>query len=221
VSKYPGANQVNAGGVKKTVGGVTGGVNKTVGGVTGGANRAVGGVTGGVVGGGQKALGNGVNTTRSTVGGATGQANKTLRGVTGGVNKTLGGVTGQASDPLGLGGVTGQVNKKVGGATSQANKTLGGVTGGANKALGGVTGGLSSVTSSAYPSSAPKAAVRPGQPKPFTPPVNNRPAAPAGKPAYPGQGSRTPVQNQSQRLKPLPRLGPQVGGGKEMTHLAF
>lgn len=40
-----------------------------------------------------------------------------------------------------------------------------------------------------------------------------------GKPAYPGQGSRVPVQNQ--KMKALPRLGSQVKPGQEMKHLAI
>lgn len=63
-----------------------------------------------------------------------------------------------------------------------------------------------------YPSEK-KTVVRPGQPKPFTPPVEQK------KKAYPGQGSRTPVQNQKPKYKPLPRLGPQVGKGETMSHL--
>jgi hypothetical protein len=70
-----------------------------------------------------------------------------------------------------------------------------------------------------------KSAVKPGQPKPFTPPVEQKKPA-GGNKAYPGtntvpgQGGRVPVQNQKQRLKPLPRLGPQIGEGQKMTHLA-
>jgi len=58
-----------------------------------------------------------------------------------------------------------------------------------------------------------KSVLRHGLPKPFTPPVEQK------KTAYPGQGSRTPVQNQKPRYKPLPRLGAQVGKGETVSHL--
>jgi hypothetical protein len=125
-------------------------------------------------------------------------------------------------------------------------KTLGGVVGGGQKALTGATSSLKNPTAkpayptsntrsnslpkpygnNSFPTSEKKTIVKPGQPKPFTPPVEQKKATDAGKKAYPGtntipgQGSRVPVQNQKQRLKPLPRLGPQIGEGQKMTHLA-
>jgi len=71
-----------------------------------------------------------------------------------------------------------------------------------------------------------KSVVKPGQPKPFTPPTEQKKSngGDVGKKAYPGtntlpgQGKRVPVQNQ--KMKALPRLGPQVGRGEKMVHLA-
>ncbi|KAH8727850.1 hypothetical protein GQ44DRAFT_610346 [Phaeosphaeriaceae sp. PMI808] len=68
-----------------------------------------------------------------------------------------------------------------------------------------------------FSSSNKKTAVKPGQPKPFTPPVEQKKAYPGTNTPI-GRGNKVPVQNQ--RLKPLPRLGPQIGGGEKMTHLA-
>jgi len=68
-----------------------------------------------------------------------------------------------------------------------------------------------------------KTAVKPGQPKPFTLPGDQKKVGATEKKPYPGtntlpgQGSRVPVQKQ--RLKALPRMGPQVGQGQTMTHL--
>ncbi|CAO2654282.1 Nn.00g110150.m01.CDS01 [Neocucurbitaria sp. VM-36] len=72
-------------------------------------------------------------------------------------------------------------------------------------------------------SSEKKTAVRPGQIRPFVPPTENK--KPDPKKAYPGtntlpgQGKRVPVQQQ--RPKGLPTLGPQVGEGQKMQHLAI
>jgi hypothetical protein len=156
------------------------------------------------------------NTANKALGGVVGGGQKALGGVSGNVNKTLGGVANNTPKPLS--GVTNTATKSLSGVTN-------GVTGGANKALGGLPKPYAP-SSSPYPSSAPKSAVKPGQVKPFTPPVQQKkPEIPGAKKAYPGttqlpgQGSRTPVQNQ--RLKPLPRLGPQVGAGKEMNFLSM
>jgi hypothetical protein len=137
-----------------------------------------------------------------------------------------------------------------GGATKSLGGVTGGVVGGGQKALTGATSSLKNpITkpgaasrpypagntrsnslpkpygSGSFPSSEKKTVVKPGQPKPFTPPVEQKkPGTDTGKKSYPGtntipgKGSRVPVQNQ--RLKPLPRLGPQIGQGQTMTHLA-
>jgi hypothetical protein len=145
--------------------------------------------------------------------------------------------------------------KAIGGSVGAARSTAGSVAGGATKSLGGVTGGVvgggqkaaSSLNktplskpsyptrtnslpkpygTNSFPSSEKKSVVKPGQPKPFTPPVEQKKPIDAGKKAYPGTttipgaGSRVPVQNQKPRYKPLPRLGPQIGEGQKMTHLA-
>jgi hypothetical protein len=228
VSKYPGANQVGGakkaatGGAKSTVGGVTGGVvggvghaRNTVGGVAGGANRALGGVTG--------------NATK-TIGGVTGGANKALGGVTGGVvgggQKALGGVTGNANRALG--GVTGNANSALGGVTGGANRAIGGVVGGGQKALGGATSTLSGASKPSYPTSATRSNSLPKPYNPnaypssapktgYTPPAALKKAAGAAQKAYPGTNAVPgAVQNQTQRLKPLPRMGAQVAQGQEM-----
>jgi hypothetical protein len=198
-SKYPGRSQANGatGTAKKAVTGSVNGVGRTAGGVTGGATKAIGGVTGG--------------------------ATKTLGGVAGGATRTLGGVTGGATNAIG--GVTGGSQKALTGATSSfkgptsapaPNKTLPKPYPNAN--------GLSKPNSgNAFPSSGSKTAVKPGQPKPFVPPVEQK--KPNAKKPYPGtntlpgQGSRTPVQQQ--RLKPLPRMAPQVEQGQKMQHIAI
>jgi len=158
------------------------------------------------------------------------------------------------STPLGANKYPGgnQVNgakKAVTGGANSARSTIGSVTGGATKTLGGVTGGVAGGAGNArkslpkpFPNSTnslpkpyntsafgaasdrPKTAVKPGQPKPFVPPTEQKKSGDAAKKPYPGtntlpgQGSKVPVQNQ--RLKPLPRLGPQVKQGQQMTHLA-
>jgi hypothetical protein len=135
---------------------------------------------------------------------------------------------------------TGMAKTTVGSMTGGATKPLGSVTGGATKTLGGVgqkalpkpypstrSNSLPKPYNSTIPlsSSEKRSIVRPGQPKPFTPPVAQK-KPDVGKKAYPGtntipgQGSRVPVQNQKQRLKPLPRMGAQVGEGQKMVHLA-
>ncbi|OAL52094.1 hypothetical protein IQ07DRAFT_586431 [Pyrenochaeta sp. DS3sAY3a] len=115
----------------------------------------------------------------------------------------------------------------VNGATSTAKKTLGGAqrsippfkgpastTGSATKSL---PKPFPSNTSGARPfgGSEKKTAVTAGRPKAFVPPVEKKAAE---KKAYPGQGSRVPVQQQ--KMKALPRLGPQVGEGQKMMHIA-
>ncbi|KAH5426216.1 hypothetical protein HBI46_044310 [Parastagonospora nodorum] len=102
--------------------------------------------------------------------------------------------------------------KKAVGTSTNTAKNLGGGT--AQKATSSFK---PPARSTSLPRSYPadkKTVVKPGQPKPFTPPVEQK------KRAYPGQGSRTPVQNQKPKYTPLPRLGPQVGKGETMSHLA-
>ncbi|KAF1848433.1 uncharacterized protein K460DRAFT_414989 [Cucurbitaria berberidis CBS 394.84] len=159
---------------------------------------------------------------KSQVGGATGTAKKAVTGGINGAKSTVGGVTG--------------------GAVGGASKVTGGVVGGAQRSIPPFKGPTSTSapnktlpkpypngnnlpkpnSSNAFPSSEKKSAVRPGQIKPFVPPTENKKAD--SKPAYPGtktlpgQGSRVPVQNQ--RPKGLPTLGPQVGQGQKMQHIA-
>jgi hypothetical protein len=99
------------------------------------------------------------------------------------------------------------------GSTSAPNKTL-------PKPYPNANGLPLSNNAPAYPS-AKKAPVKYGMPKPFTPPVETK--KPDAKKPYPGtntlpgQAPKVPVQNQ--RLKPLPRLGPQVGQGEKMNFI--
>jgi hypothetical protein len=141
----------------------------------------------------------------------------TARSTTGGVTKPLGGVTG---------GVVGGGQKALGGAASSIkgpiSKPSYPTSNTRSNSLPRPYGGGGN---NAFPSSDKKTVVKPGQPKPFTPPVEQKKqAANTAKKAYPGtntipgQGSKVPVQNQ--RAKPLPRLGPQIGQGQKMTHLA-
>jgi hypothetical protein len=163
-----------------------------------------------------------------------------------GVSRSVG------ATPLGANKYPGanQVNgakKAVTAGTGTARSTVGSATGGATKVLGGATKPLGAVGQKALPKAYPgarsnslpkpynsttpfsssekKSAVKPGQPKPFAPPVAQK-KPDVGKKAYPGtnsipgQGSKVPVQNQKQRLKPLPRMGAQVGEGQKMVHLA-
>ncbi|KAH7091053.1 hypothetical protein FB567DRAFT_464036 [Paraphoma chrysanthemicola] len=142
------------------------------------------------------------------------------------------------------------VTSSMGTAKSTIGGVTGGVVGGGSRALNGAASSFKPAASKAaanapkpYPASAmrsnslprpyssspypseKKTVVRPGQPKPFTPPSEQKKATNDGKKPYPGtnqipgQGSRVPVQNQKQKLKPLPRLGPQVGQGQTMTHI--
>lgn len=172
------------------------------------------------------------------VNGAVGGAKKTV----GGVNKTVGGVTGGASRVTG--GVVGRANSTAGTVTNNATKATGGLIGGGQKAIGGATKSIppfkgpgatptpnktlpkafpdtNSIPKPAYPGPK-KAVVKPGQPKPFTPPIEQK--KPDPKKAYPGTNtlpgtSRTPVQQH--KLKPLPTLGSQVKSGQTMKHLAI
>jgi hypothetical protein len=164
-----------------------------------GANRYPGGAQ---VNGARKAVTGSVGTARSTAGSLA----KPLGGVTGGVvgggQKALTGATSSIKGPI-----------------SRPNPTANIRSNSLPKPYGG--------GNNAFPSSDKKTIVRPGQPKPFTPPVEQKkPAANTAKKAYPGtntipgQGSRVPVQNQKPKAKPMPRLGPQIGQGQTMTHLA-
>jgi hypothetical protein len=155
--------------------------------------------------------GNQVNGAKKAVTGSLG----TARSTAGGVAKPLGGVTG---------GVVGGGQKALTGASSSIKGPISKPYPTSNtrsNSLPRPYGG----GNNAFPSSDKKTIVKPGQPKPFTPPVEQKkPAANTAKKAYPGtntivgQGSKVPVQNQ--RAKPLPRLGPQIGAGQKMTHLA-
>jgi hypothetical protein len=176
------------------------------------------------------------------VNGAVGGAKKTVGGTVGGVNKTVGGVTGGASRVTG--GVIGRANSTVGNVTNNATKVTGGLVGGGQKAIGGATKSIppfkgpgatpspnkalpkafpdtNSIPKPAYPTNK-KAAVKPGQPKPFTPPIEQK--KPDPKKAYPGTNtlpgtSTTPVRQQ--KYKPLPKSAPQVGQGQTMMHIAI
>lgn len=184
----------------------TTGASKSVGPKPLGANKYPGGNQ---VNGAKKAVTGGVGTAKSTVGGVTGGATKSLGGVTGGV---VGGgqkaFTGPTSSIKG-----GPISKP--GNAPKPYPTSNTRSNSLPKPYGG----------NSFPSSDKKSVVKPGQPKPFTPPVEQKkPGADAGKKAYPGtntipgQGKRVPVQNQ--KMKALPRLGPQIGQGQKMTHLA-
>jgi hypothetical protein len=177
-----------------------------------GANKYPGGNQ---VNGAKKAVTSSVGTAKSTVGGVTG-------GVVGGGQKALGGVTGGA-----VGSGSRVLN---GGASSFKPATSKPATNAPRSYPTSATRSNSlpkPYSSNPYSSSEKKTIVRPGQPKPFTPPTEQKKVTEPGKKAYPGtnqipgQGSRVPVQNQKQRLKPLPRLGPQVGQGQTMTHIAI
>jgi hypothetical protein len=193
-------------------------VNKTVGGVTNNASR----VTGGVVGGGQRALGGVTGNASKVTGGVVGRANSTAGGLIGGGTKALGGVTG---------GVVGGGQKALGGVTNSATKSIPPFKGPSSTPVPNKTfpkpypnaNGLPKPNNApAYPGSDRKAPVKPGMPKPFTPPIETKKLD--TKKPYPGTStlpgqSKVPVQNQ--RLKPLPRLAPQVGQGQSMTHIAI
>ncbi|KAI4931738.1 hypothetical protein J4E85_004334 [Alternaria conjuncta] len=165
------------------------------------------------------------------VNGAVGGAKKTVGGTVGGLNKTVGGVTGNASKATGS--VIGRANSTVGSVTNTTTKATSGLVGSGQRAIGGATKSIppfkgpgatpsaNGLPKPAYPTTK-KAAVKPGQPKPFTPPTEQK--KPDPKKAYPGTNtlpgtSRTPVQQQ--RLKPLPKAAPQIGQGQTMSHLAI
>lgn len=156
------------------------------------------------VGGMKKAITNGANTTRSTAGSVTGGAKKSIGGVTGGVVGGSQKALVSNSSPFKPTQSKSQNQPK----SNQNSNSL----------------PKPNPPNSFNQPDKPKTAVRPGKPKPFTAPVEQNKATNTGKKTYPGtntipgQGSKVPVQNQ--RLKPLPRLGPQVGQGKEMVHLA-
>ena len=160
----------------------------------------------------------------------------------GGVNKTVGGITGNTSKVTG--GVVGRANSTVGTLSSTTAKGPDSVVGGGRKAINGAaksippfkgpssTSGLNKnlpkpfqdtngIPKPAFPTEK-KTAVKAGQPKPFTPPVESKKLDP--KKPYPGTNtlpgtSRTPVQQQ--KYKPLPRLGPQIGQGQTMKHIVI
>jgi hypothetical protein len=179
------------------------------------------------------------------VNGAVGGVNKAVGGVNktvGGLNNAVGGVTGGASKVTG--GVVGRANSTAGNVTNNATRATGSLVGGGQKAISGATRSIppfkgpgatpspnkalpkafpdtNSMPKPAYPTSK-KAAVKPGQPKPFTPPVEQK--KPDPKKPYPGTNtlpgtSRTPVQQH--KLKPLPKMGPQVTQGQTMKHIAI
>lgn len=166
---------------------------------------------------------------RNQVNGTTGTAKKAIGGVAGGATKTLGGATGGATKALG--GVTSGAAKSVTSLSGSGASSFKGpsYTPSPNKTLPKPYPKANNLpkpyTSNAFPSSGPKTAVKPGQPKPFVPPVEQKKKKTDEKKPYPGTntlpgtGSRTPVQQQ--KYKPLPRLGPQVGQGQKMQHLAI
>lgn len=119
---------------------------------------------------------------------------------------------------------------QVNAATSTAKKTVGGAqrsippfkgptstTSNANKSLPKQFPSNNSTAPKPFsgPGSEKKTPVTAGRPKPFVPPVEKKAEQ---KKSYPGQGSRVPVQQQ--KVKGLPRLGPQVAEGQKMTHIA-
>lgn len=160
---------------------------------------------------------------KNQVNGATGTARKA---VTGGVNRarsTAGGVTGGASKAVG--GVVGSGQKALTGAPSSFKgpsstpapyKTL-------PKPYPNANSLPKANSTNAFPSSGSKTAVKPGAPKAFVPPVEQKKAG-GGAKAYPGtntipgQGSKTPVTQQ--KFKPLPRMAPQIGAGQKMNHIS-
>lgn len=184
----------------------------------------------------------GSNQVNGAVGGARktiGGASKVTGGVVGGGQKALGGVTGNASKVTG--GVVGRANSTIGGVSSTATKATGGLVGGGQKALGGATRSIPPFKGPNSASTGPKNSlpkpfpeangvpkqsdkkvpVKAGQPKPFTPPVEQKKVD--SKKPYPGTNtlpgtSKTPVR--PQKYKPLPRLGPQVGQGQAMQHIS-
>jgi hypothetical protein len=234
-SSVPLGAKKTVGGAKKAVGGVAGGATRTVGGVTNGATKTVGGVTGGAT--------RGVNGVTKTAGGAVGGVGKTAGGVVGGASRNatrgvnglgdgLSGLTGGASKGVsrgasglgdGLAGLTGGATKSVGGLAGGASKGVGGIANGASKSIGGLPKPYNSATAGSsytnpYPT-AKKAAVAPGQSKPFSPPQANKsetgPKPYPGTNTLPGQGSKTPVK----KYKAAPTLGSQVQPGQKMTHI--
>lgn len=155
----------------------------------------------------KKATTGGGDRARSTVGIATTGATKSIGSVTSGVVgagvKAPNGAPSAYKSPL---------------STSTPNKTLPKPYPGAN----------SLPKPNGYPQSSSggvKTAVKPGAPKPFVPPVEQQKRAADSKPkpypgtnTLPGHASTTPVT--AQKLKPLPRLGPQVGAGQKMQHIS-
>ncbi|RMZ72022.1 hypothetical protein GMOD_00007010 [Pyrenophora seminiperda CCB06] len=171
-----------------------------VNGAVGGAKKAVGGaskVTGGVVGGGQKALG-GVSSNASKVtGGVVGGSGQKALGAASAATRSIPPFKGPTSTPSSVGASNKNPLPK---PFPEATNTNG--------------------IPKPYPSDK-KTPVKPGQPKPFKPPVESKKLDP--KKPYPGTNtlpgtSKTPVQQH--RLKPLPRLGPQVGQGQTMQHIS-
>lgn len=83
----------------------------------------------------------------------------------------------------------GRANSTIGSASSMAAKGPGSVLGGGQKALGGATKAIAPFQGSAgasYPGDKKKkVAVKPGQPKPFTPPIEHK--KPDPKKPYPGK----------------------------------
>lgn len=171
-----------------------------------GANKYPGGNQ---VGGAKKAITGGVGTARSTVGNVTGGTSKAIGSATNGATKSLGGVTG---------GV-------VGGLSSTPSSFRKPITNAPKPSYPSRSNSLPKpyASTNAFPSSEKKSIVKPGQPKPFTAPIEQKKPE---KKAYPGtntpvgQGSKVLVQNQKKTYKPLPRMGAQVGKGQTMTHIA-
>lgn len=126
---------------------------------------------------------------------------------------------------------------QVGGTTGAAKKAVTGGVGAAQRSIPPFKGPTSTSAASktlpkpysnsnsapkpyggnSFPSSGSKTAVKPGQPKPFVPPVAKKTDEKKPYPGtntLPGQGSKTPV-----KAKPPPRLGPQIREGQKMQHI--
>ncbi|KAH7390627.1 hypothetical protein BKA66DRAFT_568567 [Pyrenochaeta sp. MPI-SDFR-AT-0127] len=129
---------------------------------------------------------------------------------------------------------------QVGGTTGAAKKAVTGGVGAAQRTIPPFKGPTSTPASktlpkpypnsnnlpkpyggNSFPSSGSKTAVKPGQPKPFVPPVSKKVDEKKPYPGtntLPGQSSKTPVK--PVKAKPPPRLGPQIGEGQKMQHIA-
>ncbi|KAF2853797.1 hypothetical protein T440DRAFT_417818 [Plenodomus tracheiphilus IPT5] len=174
----------------------------------------------------------GTNTTtaKKAVTGGVYRAKSTTSGVTSGANKSINGL----STSIASGGQKALTSTpstfKTPSSTSSPTKNLPKPYPGVNSTLPKPNAFPSS---SSYSGAAgPKTAVKSGgTPKPFVPPVEQKkindsktkPKPYPGTNTLPGQASKTPVTTATaaaQKLKPLPRLGPQVGAGQKMQHIS-